>query len=1048
WAMAVEATQLAYVIEFLPTNPLVPDNVIPSDVDGDGLVYSEEVAAGTDPLNPDTDGDGLSDGRETRPFEFVTGTFTWEQARQDAIARGGRLAAPDTQAKRVSMERQLAFLRNAQALPPGNSYWLGGHDTITEASYQWVDSVGNTNGPALGVDTNWGVAEPSNLGNADGMVLRSDFKWRMSPISTLFGYIIEFPTTNPIVHDRPKHPDVDNDGLTYTEELAAGTDPLSADTDSDGLTDGREVRPFGVVTGTFTWEQARLDAIARGGRLAVPDTSAKQILMERRLAYLKRAQTLPLNATYWIGGHDLNTEATYQWINNLRTLNGPTLTYLKWAEGQPANPGDADGMALLPNFQWVMQPVTTAQGYIIEFITTNPTNKDSDGDGVTDPNDQELDTDGDGIPDWYEVNVLGTDPTVPSFGGNVSLVPLNFANPLINGTYCGMVTDNFGNLNAQMEIFVNSRGKFTGSMVGIAGSKSFSGTINAFGSYAGVVSLPGGSTVLNFNFETIGAEYVLRGRLSNNSSVLGSFELRRPAYSNSSPLAPAGLYTWAAAIRTGQTEATGDVYGYGSVATNGSVTFKGYLPDGTSYTASGKLVSGNFVALAARVGSNPTRTLLASLRVVPLALPALSDVGGLVRIHRPTTIVNNSFTQGFDQNRDILGSTFIRPGFAQMPAPWFSGTGMNSVLALTSGQLINTRLVGQWSPSGPLTVPNNASYVLSGGSNNSTGELTGSYQIKTGGNTSLGIVNNSATFRGVILQKQQQVTGFYIAPAGSGKAILEPNLLGEEPDYTVVGPTSKTVNGTGLTYTVSVFTRGAWTVEIPPEAPWVTASAGGTDDGIVTVVVSRNTTDFNRNTVITIAGQPHYLLQYARTTTISSSNRTVGAAGASYYVAVDTIGNISATVLTGADWLTVAVDNTTRQVLVTVAPNTSTQKRVGTINIAGRIHTVTQNGVVVSISASKSPYIPANGATYDIKVTADGPWTVTIPDRWISIRINGVAQTPAPTAVYPVSFNGTGNATITVSVAFYSAASFPVPRSATLSIGGKSHVITQDWKLR
>jgi hypothetical protein len=465
------------------------------------------------------------------------------------------------------------------------------------------------------------------------------------------------------------------------------------------------------------------------------------------------------------------------------------------------------------------------------------------------------------------------------------------------------------------------------------------------------------------------------------------------------------------------------------------------------------LVSGNFVALAARVGGNPTRTLLASLRIVPAVLPELSDVGGLARIHRPTTIVNNSFTQGFDQNRDIEGSTYIRPGFAQMPAPWFSGTGMNSVLALTSGQLINTRLVGQWLPSGSLTVPNNASYVLRGGSINSSGELTGSYQIKTGGNTSLGIVNNSATFRGVILQKQQRVTGFYIAPAGSGKVVLQPNLLGEEPDYTVVGPTSKSVTGNGLTYTVSVFTRGTWSIEVPVEAEdWVTALtngvATGTDDGLVTVVVARNTTDFSRSTVLTIAGQAHYIYQAARATTISSSGRTMSAAGGSYYVAVNTIGDITATVLTGADWLTVAVDNTTRNVLVTVAPNPTNLRRVGTINISGRIHTVTQNGVSVSISASKSPYIPANGATYDIRVTADGPWTISIPVAWVSVSINGVPQTPANNVLPPYTFNGTGNATITVTVAFYSAFSFPVPRSTTLTIGGKSHVITQDWKPR
>ncbi len=34
------------------------------DMDGDGLLDTEEAAIGTDALNPDTDGDGFDDGQE------------------------------------------------------------------------------------------------------------------------------------------------------------------------------------------------------------------------------------------------------------------------------------------------------------------------------------------------------------------------------------------------------------------------------------------------------------------------------------------------------------------------------------------------------------------------------------------------------------------------------------------------------------------------------------------------------------------------------------------------------------------------------------------------------------------------------------------------------------------------------------------------------------------------------------------------------------------------------------------------------------------------
>ena len=119
----------------------------------------------------------------TSTFEIVNGNFSWEEARIDAEARGGRLAVLNTQEKIDAANGYLAtFDREVQP-------WIGLTDEDQEGVWQWITGEGLIN------NRDWWIpTEPDNSGNADhAYISNRDFLWGDHP-ARLDSYLLEIST--------------------------------------------------------------------------------------------------------------------------------------------------------------------------------------------------------------------------------------------------------------------------------------------------------------------------------------------------------------------------------------------------------------------------------------------------------------------------------------------------------------------------------------------------------------------------------------------------------------------------------------------------------------------------------------------------------------------------------------------------------------------------------------------------------------------------------------------------------------------------------------
>jgi len=125
---------------------------------------------------------------------------------------------------------------------------------------------------------------------------------------------------------------------------------------------------YSIVKGSFTWNEARQDAEAKGGNLAAISSPAISKKIDNLLTVSAHY--------YWIGATDKGTEGAWRWTNE------DTWNFDNWLNGDPNNSGGiehyglifsgATGTAKNKN-KWLDARVDYGtQGYILEIKTKTP----------------------------------------------------------------------------------------------------------------------------------------------------------------------------------------------------------------------------------------------------------------------------------------------------------------------------------------------------------------------------------------------------------------------------------------------------------------------------------------------------------------------------------------------------------------------------------------------------------------------------------------------------------------------------------------------------
>jgi hypothetical protein len=784
--------------------------------------------------------------------------------------------------------------------------------------------------------------------------------------------------------------DEDGDGLGSRKEEKFKTSPQNPDTDGDGVSDGFEVQPFRIVTGNFNFEEARLDAIAKGGRLARPNTKARLESIARQVRGLNTGMRL------WIGGSDMDApkgignqyEGKYRWVDaSGRFFNtgvspaapvGANFTYTNWGKGQPSDVGNLDGVQLDANFTWSMASLAQRQSYILETKPTNPLVPDGpgdlDGDGLSDAmefalktNPNIADTDNDGLSDLTEAGVLFSNPLT----GFLSGAPVTLA----KASYEGLLYNEKSGLLGKISVNMENNGTFTGTYEIYNGFKSsIKGTLNknngllVANSFAANPAI--GATTIALQRDSQTGRNHLHVRVNNPTFGL-LFAKARPAATGFKPVR--NRFTLEAPLSEEASGPTGTMVATGSIAANGGTTsLQMYNPDGTTASSSGRVLDGGVIALYAKSsGSTPTH-VMANIKVNNV-LNTRSNFDAQLRL----------LTNEYDQDRTLEGSFYTAPAPRTLPISSFnaSNTANNAVFNWTDGELDKAYQVNSWRPA-EISPPKTNYDKTVATFTTATGLMKVDY---TRSDKARNLYQAKSTAYAVVNQRKNTVNGFYSRLNWEGGSFsVNPNSLKltvppiEPPDapieipgsVTSISPASKSVGTGAATYNIKVTGVDNWKVSIDESPSWVSAEVVNDDKS-----------------------------QWADK-------------------------------LTGRDNATVKI---------TLLANNDIEARTATINIGGKDHELTQSSGAASKITPPSKIAVKKGESYTIRVEAQGLWKAIPSVNWLIVKVandNQYVDATSPNST------GSGNATITVQVQ-PNLTGWP-RLDGVINIGGLEHTVKQN----